>query len=69
MSFNRIAQFSAFMSDNDDEFAQAPRESFTVNPLAASLAPWQIQLYQAAFAKAKKAVEDEENYQGDDWSI
>jgi hypothetical protein len=66
MSFNRIAQFSAFMSD--DEFAEALRESFTVNPLAQSLAPWQIQLYQAAFAKAQKAVEDDKN-SSRDWSI
>jgi hypothetical protein len=68
MSFNRIAQFSTLLSENLEGAAESRVQGFTVNPLGSSLAPWQIQIYQAAFMKAQEDAEKDANGWGE-WSI
>jgi len=65
MSFNRIAPL---LSDDAEVSAKSTFEGFTVNPFGPSLSTWQIQIYQAAFAKAQHDFEKEENAWGE-WSI
>jgi len=68
MSFNRIAQFSTLLSGNPEDAAESRVRGFAVNPLGSSLAPWQIQIYQAAFLKAQEDAEKDADGWGE-WSI
>jgi hypothetical protein len=65
MSVNRIANLLKRVAA-EERSANDVGQGFTVNPFAAQCDPtWQMQLYQAAFLQAQKAVAE----QDDDWPL
>jgi hypothetical protein len=63
MSINRIAGLLKKVAA--EEGAANVGQGFTVNPFAPSSPTWQMQIYQAAFLQAQKALEEE----NDDWPL
>jgi hypothetical protein len=59
MSVNRIANLLKQVAAT--EGTASTGQGFTVNPFAPAGPCWQMQIYQAAFLQAQKAVEDEMN--------
>lgn len=63
MSVNRIADLLKKVAEQ--EGAANAGQGFTVNPFAPNSPGWQMQIYQAAFLQAQKALQDEQ----DDWPL
>ena len=66
MSVNRIANLLKKVAA--EEGAASVGQGFTVNPFVAQFNPsWQIQIYQAAFLQAQKAVAEEDGWPMAEW--
>lgn len=63
MSVNRIANLLKKVAA--EEGPASVGQGFTVNPFASSNPAWQMQIYQAAFLQAQKAVQQED----EDWPL
>jgi hypothetical protein len=59
MSVNRIANLLKKVAA--EQGSPTVRQGFTVNPFASANPGWQMQIYQAAFLQAQKAVEAEQD--------
>lgn len=57
MNVNRMSEYFA---QQDRSLERMTNGSFALNPLVPQAAPWQMQIYQAAFMQAQQAVEAEE---------
>jgi hypothetical protein len=63
MSVNRIANLLKNVAAMEDTTGL---QGFMVNPFAPSNPFWQMQIYQAAFLQAQKAVEEQRD---EDWPM
>lgn len=63
MAINRLEKYMKESEETDD------LRGFVVNPFGPNVPAWQAQLYEAAFRRAQKEVEQQQDRPPADWCI